>query len=156
MKVAQVNDQAFLKIDPGQVEKLVLFVCETIDLQGDELYIHFVSKEKICELHKIYFDDPSPTDCITCPIDGPIKSKDAPPPHITGEVFICPQVAEETKPDAPYFELSLYIVHTLLHLSGLEDKEEEDIAEMRAAEKRILALLEEKNLLLTISHLRIT
>lgn len=157
MKVFQENDQAFLDIDKDQVERLVLFVCEKIPLSGDEIYVNFVTKERMCELHSIHFDDPSPTDCITFPIDGhkTDKKEADDPPHVIGEVFVCPKVAHEVEPQDPHKELSLYIVHTLLHLAGYNDLEEDDIAEMRHAESEMISALEEKNLLLSIPNLLI-
>ncbi len=149
MKIVQLNDQADLAIDQQQVESLVRAVCRLEGLDGDELYLNFVTKEKISDLHRDFFDDPSETDCITFPLDGPKTSAHTAFPHIIGEVFICPQVAFESLPHAPYDELSLYLVHTLLHLAGYDDIEEADTYEMRDAERRIVAALHEKNLVLS-------
>jgi probable rRNA maturation factor len=52
-------------------------------------------------------------------------------------------------PENPLPELTLYIIHTLLHLKGYDDQNESDIAIMRAKEQEILAFLEEKNLVLS-------
>ncbi len=152
MKIVQINDQTDLVLDEEQVESLVREVCRLEGIDGDELYLNFITKEKISDLHRDYFEDPSVTDCITFPLDGPrfvecvegLKAS----PHIIGEVFVCPQVAFESCPHAPYEELSLYIVHTLLHLAGYNDIEEADTFEMRDAEKRILGYLYEKDLVL--------
>lgn len=165
MNIEIVDEQEDLTLYHPQVEELVRTACHLIDLAGDELTVHFVTKEVITQLHGDHFDDPTPTDCITFPIDGSMSSttnaaaapasdtplstsSDSTAPHIIGEVFICPEVARETTPHAPYEELSLYIIHTLLHLAGYNDQTEEEIQEMRQGESTLLAYLQEKNLML--------
>ena len=102
-----------------------------------EVAIHFVSKKKICELHEHLFDDPTPTDCISIPIDAP--SSDAPFSHL-GEVFVCPKVAIEYGGD-PEQETMLYIIHGLLHLLGFDDIKSADRKVMRREEKKALRFI---------------
>ncbi len=157
MIVIQENDQSALEICKRQVEKLVLFICQQEEIYGDELYVNFVSKDRITELHDQHFNDPTPTDCITFPIDGnKIDDEDSTSPHVIGEVFICPEVAIDTCPHDPYGELSLYIAHTLLHLAEYNDIEDDDILKIREAENRILCSLKEKNLVLSNDNLLIS
>ena len=121
--------------------------CVLEPFQYGEVTLHFVDESQICRLHKQFFNDPSPTDCITLPIDPPGRSCD-----MLGEVFICPQTAIKyaQKQNAdPYQELTLYIVHGLLHLLGYKDIEQPDQDKMRAAEKKCMDLLTAKDLILT-------
>lgn len=102
--------------------------------------LSFVGKAKISSLHAQFFDDPSPTDCITFPIREP---------EFLGEVFVCPQVASEyvkSHGGNLYEELTLYVVHGFLHLLGFDDIEPADRKKMRAEEKKWLKLLEKNNL----------
>ena len=103
--------------------------------------------EEITALHGTFFQDPTPTDCITFPID--VGDTPLLGPKILGEVFVCPKIALEYSPDNPYLELTLYIAHTLLHLKGYNDQEEEDSLEMRSKEQEILEILQKKNLVLS-------
>lgn len=113
----------------------------------DDVIIHFVDLARICQLHGEYFDDPSPTDCITFPIDSP-----GPDCQVLGEVFVCPHTAityaKEHSLD-PYSECTLYIVHGLLHLLGFDDIDEADQLKMRAMEKQSMTYLEQLHLILT-------
>ncbi len=122
-------------------------VLRLLALEGDELSVYFVTTEDITELHGTFFQDPTPTDCITFPMD--VREAPLVGPKVLGEVFICPKTALDYAPENPYLELSLYIVHTLLHLKGYDDQEEADILEMRSKEQEILSLLEQKNLVLS-------
>lgn len=124
-------------------------VKEVLHAEGfstDELAVYFVSQKEIARLHEQFFNDPSPTDCITLPIDGCKKTEVG--YHLLGEVFICPKAALDYGSEEPYLETTLYLVHALLHLLGYDDKEAKKRAKMRAAEKRLLELLQSKDLLL--------
>ncbi|MFZ0565225.1 MAG: rRNA maturation RNase YbeY [Chlamydiales bacterium] len=151
MKVFVFNQQKDLFISKRGVKPIVKEVLSLEKRSTDELAIYFVSTEEISELHKEFFDDPSPTDCISFPID----QRQGLGYHILGEVFICPKTAidyilkrgEEVNEDI-YRETTLYLVHGLLHLLGYDDIEESDQKKMRAAENRHMHhLLREKVLL---------
>jgi probable rRNA maturation factor len=119
-------------------------VHEVIQFEGqhcDEVSIHFVDTPKICELHDTYFKDPSPTDCISFPINN----------SILGDVFVCPRTAQEyvaIHQGEVYEEVSLYVVHGLLHLMGYDDIEEADEKKMRAAESKHMQNIKLKGLIL--------
>jgi len=107
--------------------------------------IHFVDKARISELHKVFFNDPTPTDCISFPIDSPNEKSGA--HHTLGEIFICPEVAIEyarPKNKDPYAEITLYLIHGILHLAGYDDLKVEDRKKMRAMEKRCMQYLKKK------------
>lgn len=113
----------------------------------DEVTINFVDTPTICELHKQFFDDPSVTDCISFPIDDMEETGY----RVLGEVFVCPKTAldyAKAHKGDPYGELTLYIVHGLLHLMGYDDIAPPDIEEMRAAELRHLNNLRAKGIVL--------
>lgn len=128
---------------------MVIDLVEFLEIVTSEISLHFVSKERITELHGEFFNDPTPTDCITFPFD---PNGSANPGDILGEVFICPQVAieytEENGGD-PYQETTLYLIHGLLHLLGYDDIEEATRLHMRQAEKRCLHHLSKKNVFLS-------
>ena len=141
------DNQTDLSIDAPSVERLVLFMLDYLKLTGDEISIRFVSDEEMRELHADHFDDPASTDCITFPIDLDETEE----PAILGICVICPQTAIEYakkyKTD-PYRELSLYLIHTLLHLKGYDDIEEEDRIEMKEQEVICMSAAEKEGLLL--------
>ena len=135
MKVNVFNKQADLRITRKSVQSLVN---EVVDYEGnsfDEVSIYFVSAKKISRLHLQFFDDPSVTDCISFPIDA----------EMMGDVFVCPKAAllyADNHNKNPYHELTLYVVHALLHLMGYDDIEKKLKATMRKAEGRHLKHIE--------------
>ncbi len=147
MDVHVFDDQKSLKLPHAVVQAIASQVVSEEGHQYDEVSIHFVDTKNISELHKQFFDDPTPTDCISFPMDD----ADSVGYRVLGEVFVCPEVAIEYSEEHghdPYEETTLYIVHGLLHLLGYDDIEEKDVAKMRAAEQRHLASLKKRGLIL--------
>lgn len=123
------------------MEKMVALFLREYDVRCREVIIHFVDKKTISKLHKDVFDDPSPTDCISFPIDGPHDSAEG---SILGEVFVCPTVALEyvkKRGGDPDREIALYLFHGLLHLIGYDDTSPKERQEMRRQEKRCLKFI---------------
>jgi probable rRNA maturation factor len=151
MEITVYQDQDDLPIEPHSVRPIVEEVLSFEGSSPDEVIIHFISNEAMCELHAEYFDDPSPTDCITFPID-PTREGDY---QLLGEVFVCPKVAIDSAAshsNTPLEECTLYLVHTLLHLLGFNDQNGEEKTVMREKEKQHMELLRKKNLLLKSSN----
>ena len=129
------------------VKKQFLAVLKKEHIKCDELIVHYVTPRKIKDLHKIFFNDPSTTDCITFPIHGQKKDNRY---SILGEIFICPATAKQYAHDHEknnFEELTLYLVHGFLHLIGYNDILIKDKKIMRQKEKECILFLKEKGLL---------
>lgn len=128
MKIDIVNRQKELSIKKSSVRKLVQSLLEYLEIDCEEIAIYFVSEQKICALHDRFFNDPSPTDCISFPVDE----------QTLGEIFVCPKTAVDyasKKGLDPYEEAALYIIHGILHLIGYDDLEAKERRTMRKKEK---------------------
>lgn len=144
MNVQVSNRQNDLLIGEKNIQDIVTEVVTIEKQQAHEISINFVSPEEISRLHDEYFGDPSFTDCISFPMDGPEETEY----RVLGDIFICPKAAIQHGGD-PYEETTLYLIHSLLHLMGYRDKNVSDITIMRMAESRHMANLKKKNLLLS-------
>lgn len=114
----------------------------------NEMALHFVGKTKISHLHELYFQDPTPTDCITLPYCAP----STPSPSCLGELFVCPLVAKEYVKKSGgdlYREITLYTLHGFLHLIGFDDIKKTDREKMRNAEAKWMDALEKNGLGIT-------
>ncbi len=135
------NSQRIVAISLPSAREVLHFLITSS--KQPEMALHFIGKKRISSLHASYFDDPSPTDCITFPYEDP---------NFLGEVFVCPQTAQEyveqNKGDL-YEEITLYIVHGFLHLIGYDDLAEETRKEMRIQEKKWMTALAKNNLRVT-------
>ncbi|NGX46747.1 MAG: Endoribonuclease YbeY [Chlamydiae bacterium] len=137
-KLLITNSQRAIVISLPSAKEVICFLLNQI--KANEMAVHFVGKAKIADLHAQYFDDPSPTDCITFPYDDP---------HFLGEIFVCPKVAEEyiAKHGGDLGEeITLYIVHGFIHLLGYEDTTPRARKEMRKQEKKWMNTLAKKQL----------
>ncbi len=127
----------------------MLSLLKFLDVTCDEIAIHFVSKRQIAKLHAIYFQDPTPTDTISFPLDNEIFH-----PHLghhLGEVFVCPAVAQEYAKERElnsYLEATLYLVHGILHLIGYDDLTPKDKRKMRQKEKACMKHLQKEQVVL--------
>lgn len=144
MKITHYNDQEVLDVSFAFVEEVTHAVFSTLNAPlPDEVIIHLVDKKTITELHGNFFDDPTPTDCISFPMDMPGDEEET-GPKILGEIFVCPEVALEyarAHTKNALEETALYIIHGVLHLLGYDDIEEQDALEMRKLEADCLKTL---------------
>lgn len=134
MRISLYNHQKDFLIDKPLIRRIVRLLLGYLQISCEEISIYFVTEKKIIDLHEIYFNDPSPTDCITFPIDDE---------HI-GEIFICPKQAvlyAKNREKDPFDELLLYIVHGILHLLGYDDLDPKSRETMRKKEKSCIAFI---------------
>ncbi len=137
------NSQKDLSLSLATVKLAVPFLLRELNISTDEVIIHFVSKTRIAKVHDQFFADPTPTDCISFPMDEPSKEPTQNKHHILGEIFVCPKVAMEyalQHRGDPYQETLLYVIHGLLHLIGYDDMDPVSRRKMRRMEKKCLAL----------------
>ena len=124
------------------MRKVISFLLEELDLVTDEVSFHFVTEGAIRELHKRFFNDATPTDCITLPLDSPSAKRMG--YHVMGEAFICPKTAlfyakkEQIEPET---EVYRYIIHCLLHFMGYTDAAPKKKAQMKRKEGACLKKL---------------
>lgn len=142
MKITLFNTQELLDVSLSFVEELTKSIFKTLEVAPpDELILHLVDKKVIAQLHADFFNDPTPTDCISFPMDEDRSSGY----QLLGEIFVCPEVAIEYAQENqknPYEELALYIVHGILHLLGYDDIEEADRLVMREKEAICMKFIE--------------
>jgi probable rRNA maturation factor len=134
LKIHIYNKQKCLPISRPRFREAVLTVLDSLNLSPDELSLYFVSTQAITDLHAEFFQDPTPTDCITFPIDN----------SYLGEIFVCPETAllyAQKHSVDPQEELLLYVVHGLLHLAGYDDLDPKSKRIMRKKEKSCMRLL---------------
>ncbi len=150
MKIGFYNAQDALAISKDLPRLITEHILHFKKVETDEVLFYFVDKPTISRLHRDFFDDPSPTDCISFPLDHP--GEEGRGHHILGEIFVCPQVACEYAKKHnlfPYQELCIYIIHGLLHLLGYEDQEPISEKIMRIEEKKCIDYLKQQNVLIS-------
>lgn len=148
-KITLYNSQRDLSFSKPALKRAVLFLLKEFKISTDEVIFHFVTLTKISKIHKDFFNDSTPTDCITFPIDPPQDKK---PFHLLGESFICPKIALDYAHQhglLPSHELLRYVVHCFLHLIGYQDTQPKERAKMKRLENACLKKLANENIVLT-------
>ncbi|CAI8401948.1 MAG: Endoribonuclease YbeY [Acidimicrobiales bacterium AG-410-I20] len=126
------------------VEELIGLATEVLKEEGlvnksIELTIHFIDEEAMAELNVEYMGGTGATDVLAFPLDDPKDFSDG-ELLLLGDVLICPKVAQRQATQHPYeTEISLLLVHGILHLLGYDHAEQEERQIMENRQKDILA-----------------
>lgn len=109
-----------------------------------EVNIIFVDEKEILRVNKEYLNHHYVTDVISFNHERP--PFELTEPWAFGDVYVCYQVARKNAPEFKHTilqEMMMYAVHGCLHLSGMDDHDPKDRAEMdRQAEKIINTVLQ--------------
>jgi probable rRNA maturation factor len=123
-------------LEEAAVERAIQAAADLGGRPGLELAVTFVSEAELTRMHGEYLDDPTATDVITFDLgagDGP-----------AGELYVSVERAREVagrRSVSVERELTLYVVHGVLHLCGFDDHEARATARMRSAEAAAMAAL---------------
>ena len=133
-----------------QLEELAVFTLKHEEIPDNtEVSISFVTDEEIAQLNAEYRGKEGPTDVLSFECDGldddMLLFEDDQfevPEFALGDIVIAPDVA--LKQSADYGttfeqEISVLLVHGLLHLCGYDHIEDEDAAIMEPLEREILS-----------------
>lgn len=116
--------------------------------QNHSLGVSFLSSAKMAEVNMDFLTHKGDTDVICFDYRGNGEDDFIPDEDNTGvDILICPAVAfrEAQKRNLPYArEVTLYLVHGLLHAAGFDDLKPELKRKMRRAEKRVLSVIEKE------------
>ena len=140
MKISVRNNQQALPIRPAKIRHIAGKVLEHFHL-GKEICLNilFVDDVKMAELHKRYLGKEEPTDVLAFSMqEGKTLKGD---PCLLGDIAISTEVALR---QAKRFhsnvnrELTLYVIHGILHLLGYEDQKKPARLKMRQKERELL------------------
>ncbi len=110
-----------------------------IKTQLSEMSVALVGNHRMADLHERFMKIPGPTDVLTFELDHDAKGR-----VVAGEVVVCvPYAVRQAKKHGVRVEkeLLLYGLHGMLHLCGLDDRNEVDFAHMHHREDEILKRL---------------
>jgi len=149
------------RIRKKEVAVLARKVLRQLGYRNTLLSLVFVSDRRIKRLNARFLRHPWATDVLAFPFDPPVSSKRVRPmsrakrmwprrtprrraPFFLGEVVISPEraKAQAKRFQVPFSEeLSRYVCHGVLHLSGFSDRSCRDKHQMRREEDRLLRLV---------------
>lgn len=135
-------------LEPGPLAALARLVLDAEGIPPTALVsITFVGSDRMAELNALHLGKDGPTDVLSLPIEDltpgsrPETGRDG-PPLVVGDVVIAPSVVRaqaETAGVAFDDEMSLMVVHGLLHLLGYDHEHDDDAELMEGRERDLLA-----------------
>lgn len=132
-------------LDGLPLEELLAFAADQLELPDHaEVSLSFVSNDDIHALNRDYRGMDKPTDvlsfeCDNQPFEG--ENLQSAPEFVLGDIIIAPFVAldQARELNTPFEdEISLLVIHGLLHLLGYDHIKDEEAEEMEALEHHIL------------------
>jgi probable rRNA maturation factor len=127
-----------IPIDRAHMRNVVRTILEGEGIADAEISLAFVDNPTIHTLNKRYLDHDEPTDVLSFPLSEPNAKK------LAGELVLGVEVAQAEAAERGHdvnAELTLYVIHGLLHLCGYDDKSSETRVEMRQRERHYLTVL---------------
>lgn len=136
MNITLTNQQDRLPLDEALLRSVAERVLAEAEITAGSLSIVVVDDPTIHDLNRRFLDHDYATDVLSFTLESR-------PGYLEGEVIVSADTAAATAPEFGWpaeHELLLYVLHGLLHLVGYNDKGDLETAEMRSAERRILAV----------------
>lgn len=138
MSISIATPQEIVSIDRARMRQAVRTVLAGEDVADYEISLAFVDNPTIHRLNQRYLQHDEPTDVLSFPLSDPKASK------LAGELVLGVEVAAEQATARGHdvqTELTLYVIHGLLHLCGYDDHDDADRAAMRQRERDYLRQL---------------
>ena len=135
------DDEQHVPVDVPSLRRVAARALELLSVpEGAALAVTFVEPSRMAELKEEALGERAPTDVLAFPMDE--VHDPMPGPFVVGDVVICPEVAEEQARAAGHSaaeELSLLLVHGILHCLGRDHATPDDEKAMFAEQAEILA-----------------
>ena len=156
-KILRVVEVAVRHSSIKVVDSSVIKLIQTLDsaksyvCPAGDISVVFVNDAEIKKIHKDFMNDETVTDVIT------FVGEDHPVEPFAGEICVnLDQAKRVAKKHGHTFEeeMSLYVAHGWLHLTGLRDKKSAEAKKMRAAESFALAYIDHHKAWIKVSRSR--
>jgi probable rRNA maturation factor len=134
-----IDESGIVAIDRVAIQTVVDAALAEDGMEACALTVLIVDDAESARLHREHFDVDGTTDVMTFPDDSTDPETDL---HLLGDLAVCADVATREAAErgrSASDELTLYVLHGLLHLLGYDDEDPADQAEMWAVQRRLLA-----------------
>lgn len=141
-RVSVISEKVNLPLSKVQIKKLAGKVLSVLKEKNSKVCIFFVSDAKMRKMNLRYRKIDRPTDCLAFPMREGFGGKIH--REILGDIVISVDTA---KTNSRYFnstvkkEISLYIIHGILHLLGFKDTTVSASKKMKRREEELLKQL---------------
>jgi probable rRNA maturation factor len=147
------NHQSHVRITDARVRKIVRAVFAAERAAGASLSVAITDNAAVRAVNREFLQHDYDTDVLSFLFESLCVARDATPfskrrrahgRHIDGEVLVSAEMAAKMAPRfswTPLDELTLYLVHGLLHLCGYDDQTPGERRVMREREREVLAAM---------------
>jgi len=135
-RISMRNMQRHYRVNSPALRRQLKWLVQTqFDWPRFDIGVCLVSAQRMARLNEEHLGHEGATDVLTFPYSSqPMQA----------EIYICPDIAQENAEIHDVTidrELSRYLIHGLLHLSGHDDKLPDQRQRMKIEENRILRIL---------------
>ncbi|MCA9055647.1 MAG: rRNA maturation RNase YbeY [Planctomycetaceae bacterium] len=142
VRVSIADEQSSLVIDRARTRDVVRKTLRSEGITDATISVAFVDDPTMHDLNRQHLQHDYPTDVLSFLLAGGPEFNDQPSPSgLDGEIIVSTDTAIRQAAEykwSPQDELTLYLVHGLLHLCGLDDHTPADRRLMRARERDVL------------------
>ena len=134
-----LDESGTVAIDRKAIQTVVDAALAEDGMESCALTVLIIGDAESARLHREHFAVDGTTDVMTFPDDSTDPETGL---HLLGDLAVCTDVAVREAAErgrSPSDELTLYVLHGLLHLLGYDDEDPADQAEMWAVQRRWLA-----------------
>jgi probable rRNA maturation factor len=138
IRIAITDRQSALKIDRPALKRIVRDVLEHEGIHQAEVSLVFVGDDEMHALNRRHLEHDYTTDVLSFLLDESDSSEGR---SIEAEIIVCTAYASRTAPQFGWTadnEVTLYVVHGLLHACGYDDLSPQKKRKMRRAERAAL------------------
>jgi probable rRNA maturation factor len=144
IRIAIADEQAALPVDRRWLRRVVRMTLQAEGVRAAQVSIALVTDPAMHDLNRRHLQHDYPTDVLSFLLSAPPSDEpdaDGVAAPLEGELIVSTDTAVRQAAEygwPPDAELTLYIVHGVLHLCGHDDHTTADRRRMRARERAIL------------------
>ncbi|MFV0444561.1 MAG: rRNA maturation RNase YbeY [Planctomycetaceae bacterium] len=144
IRISIADEQSGLKIDRVRIREVVRKTLQSQQVRDAEISVALIDDSAMHVLNRRHLDHDYPTDVLSFLLSDEHSGNDASEESpLEGEIIISTETAMRQAGEygwTPQAELTLYLVHGLLHLCGYDDHSSADRRKMRAVERVVLQI----------------
>jgi len=145
MEILIKNQQKIIKINQRKIREIVKKVLQHLRIdEKTEVSILFTDDKFIRSLNNKYRGIDKPTDVLSFSLqEGVVKSPEVESDKLLGDIIISAETAQKQADALNHSiekELTVLLIHGLLHLTGYDHEKDKDYKIMREKESEILKI----------------
>lgn len=147
MEILIKNQQKIRKLNQRKIKRIIKKVLQLLKVdEKTEISVLFTDDKFIRSLNNKYRGIDKPTDVLSFSLqEGAIKSTEVENDKLLGDIIISVETAQrqaDTLNHSIERELTVLLIHGLLHLSGYDHEKDKDYKIMREKEREILKIFD--------------